>query len=340
MKFHQEGLMPIDSGAYRDLNEVHIARSLAIFLVVVLHASGAYFLIFSDSWNIITTYSSFTRQCIGLFFIITGYLYYPKDIEVSSHLIKGFNKLFVPFVFWWLFYFSYNSYYNGLKITSLFQPSEVHLWFMYAYICMYIFLPIISTPLKKLPSYYIILIIAMLFYVHSLVPYIHRTMFSLTWLKLDFISENGIYILVGAILRRYRDRISTVNWFIYFMLIIFFSVATVLATIWWSSKVGKPEQLFFKNTAPFVFASAIFTFMFCIAVKDRVSGHMLGFIRTISNLSFGIYFVHFIFVREIKLGYSTVNAWYMIPALSIIYFSISVLICYVLSKNKITRSLI
>lgn len=340
MRLHQEGLMPIDSEAHRDLNEVHIARSLAIFLVLMLHASGAYFLKFNDSWSIITTYSSFTRQCIGVFFIITGYLYYSKEIDVTRHLTKGFHKLFVPFVFWWLFYFSYNSHYNGLKITSLFQPSEVHLWFMYAYICMYMFLPIISNPLKKLPSYYIILMIAMLFYVQSLVPYIHRTMFSLTWLKLDFITENGVYILVGAMLRRYRGEISKVNWLIYFLFIIFFSAATVLATIWWSYKVGRPEQLFFKNTAPFVFASAIFTFMFCIAMKDRISGYMLDFVRAISNISFGIYFIHFIFVREITLGYSPTNAWYMIPVLTIIYFSISALICYVLSKNKITRSLI
>lgn len=323
-----------------ELNEVHIARSLAIFLVVMLHASGAYFLAFSDSWNTITTYSSFTRQCIGLFFIITGYLYYKKEIEASNHLAKGVRKLFIPFMFWWLFYFLYNNHYNGLKISSLFQHSEVHLWFMYTYICMYIFLPIISNPLKNLPSYYILMIIAMLFYVHSLVPYIHRTMFSLTWLKLDFISENGIYILVGAILRRYRDRISTISWIIYFLLVVFFSMATVLATIWWSSKVGRPEQLFFKNTAPFVFASAIFTFMFCISVKDRVSDHVLSFIRTISGLSFGIYFIHFIFVREIKFGYSPVNAWYMIPVLTIIYFAISALICYLLSKNKITKHLI
>ncbi|EKL2573501.1 acyltransferase family protein [Escherichia coli] len=337
MKLRQDGLFPIDSGTKRELNEVHIARSLAIFLVVMLHASGAYFLTFSDSWNLITTYSSFTRQCIGLFFIITGYLYYAKEIDATSHIRKGFINLVVPFSIWWLFYFLYNGYFNNLHVNSIFQPTEVHLWFMYAYICIFMFLPIISNPLKKLPTHYILTIIAMIFYVQSFVPYAHRAFFSLHWLNLDFISENGVYILVGALIRRYKDKIATHSSIIYLFLNILMCFMTAFATYWWSHKMGKPEQLFFKNTAPFVFFSAITTFMFCVSVSNRVSPNLMCLLKKISNVSFGIYFIHFIFVRQLKLGYNIHNAWYMIPTLTLVYFTLSYAICILISKFKISR---
>lgn len=323
-----------------ELNEVHIARSMAIFLVVLLHSSGAFFMQFGDHWWIVNLYSSFSRQCIGLFFLITGYLFYEKNINPTAHLKKGVSRLIIPFIFWWVVYYIYNTEINNKSYNSIFQPSEVHLWFMYAYICIYMFLPIICNSLKHIPTYYILIIVSMLFYSNSIVPVVDKTIMKVTWFDVKLVSENGIYILIGAIIRRYNDKIKKCNAVIPLVIIVMSCLLTSMASSWWSEITGRPEQFFFKNTSPLVLICVISSFTLCMSYSKIISKRLMNLFTSISNVSFGIYFVHFFFVREIRLGYNQENAYFMIPLLTIIYFLMSYCISIIISKIPLLRKVI
>lgn len=318
----------------KEMNEVFIARSVAIFLVVALHASGAFFLWFHDNWTTTVFYSSLTRQCIGMFFIITGYLYYGKDIPVKSHITTGVTKLLIPFIFWWIAYLIYNSLINGAKFKSIFQPSEVHLWFMYSYILIYAFIPLFSKSVEKIPTLYLLALVMALFYAESIVPVTSKLIDGVTWFDYKFISHYGMYILIGFIMRKKRNFIMSINPAILAFAVILGSASTYYLTMRWSVHVGHPDQFFFKNTAPNVVLTAVLTFALCMSISKKLSSGLVGFTKNVANASFGIYFVHFFFVRELRLGYSPENAYYMIPILSILYFVISYIIIVNAKKIK------
>src|SRR3990167_2341660 len=89
---------------------IDIIRSVAIFLVVLLHVSAkfvtAYKNIPIDWWVVSNFYDSFSRQSIPLFLMISGFLIlgsYKSD-QLKIFVRKRFLKVFIPFIIWSIFY--------------------------------------------------------------------------------------------------------------------------------------------------------------------------------------------------------------------------------------------
>ena len=102
-------------------------------------------------WTTSVFYAFLARSALGLFFMISGYLLLSKQSDTFDFLKKRIPKLLIPLVVWGTFYILWHGEYpeDPLKavkfiITAIATGAlEFHLWFLYAFIGFYLFMPIL-----------------------------------------------------------------------------------------------------------------------------------------------------------------------------------------------------
>jgi surface polysaccharide O-acyltransferase-like enzyme len=138
---------------------VDLIRTLAITLVVVLHASNealqntslptAYF------WTG-AVYKTLSLACVPLFIMLSGaLLFQPAKLNepVRVFLKKRLSRIGLAFAFWTGVYIAWGFYITGYPVTldsvgqsvlrSLFTGAYYHFWFLYLIIGLYLITPIL-----------------------------------------------------------------------------------------------------------------------------------------------------------------------------------------------------
>lgn len=144
-----------------------ILRVLAIFMVLLMHAGDPYL------WDPATKtfgaecsfYCALLRPCVPLFIIMSSILLLPLKSDPASFFKRRFTRVLVPFLLWSIIYVflptpgkivfggpenaftdsGMNVYaYNLMMIPFSFTGTNVHFWFIYTIIGLYLFMPIIS----------------------------------------------------------------------------------------------------------------------------------------------------------------------------------------------------
>lgn len=108
-------------------------------------------------WTTGVFYAFLARSALGLFFMISGYLLLPTLADTFIFLKKRLWKLLVPLAFWGTFYYFWRGQVpedtvKALKFigSSLLAGNvEFHLWFLYTFIGIYLFVPILSIFIKN-----------------------------------------------------------------------------------------------------------------------------------------------------------------------------------------------
>lgn len=135
-------------------------------MVLITHASEVFYI--SMMGDLIVTkqhipwvsfFVSAAHACVPLFVVISGYLLLPTTESDESFCGKRLPKLFIPFILWSLIYLSLPFLWGGidvgfaksqlLRMTYNFSWASGHLWFIYMFIGVYLFIPIISPWLKQ-----------------------------------------------------------------------------------------------------------------------------------------------------------------------------------------------
>ncbi|WP_417698524.1 acyltransferase, partial [Psychromonas sp.] len=162
---------------------VDYLRVIAIGMVVFLHSASPLLYKFNqlplDYWLIANVYDSMVRVCVPLFFMVSGFLLLQKQEPLGFYFSKRFKKLLVPIIFWSLFFILWKNIVENGELPKfeqfyslLLKPSYYHLWFLYALIGIYLFVPILrivtnSTDNKLLVYYCLIWFLAV-----SVIPFI------------------------------------------------------------------------------------------------------------------------------------------------------------------------
>src|SRR5690554_6570471 len=127
---------------------IDVARIGACFMVVLLHVAAVEFHEFDDRWWASNFYDSFTRACVPIFLMITGVLLLNRQEDLPAFFRKRYRRILPPLLFWSLFYLGWYSWqgedYGGLwgGIRSMLHgPVAFHLWYLYAIVGIYLFVP-------------------------------------------------------------------------------------------------------------------------------------------------------------------------------------------------------
>ncbi len=326
-----------------------IIRITAAMMVIAMHAP-----IPNDNavgiFN--ATLSYLTTPCIGLFFMISGALLLPIKIDYKNFIRKRFSKILWPTVFWSIFYILCDIVCNRHPINILKAVCSIPfsaqghgvLWFMYTLAGLYLLAPILSSWLLKASrreiEFYLIL-----WAISTCYPILENLLTINTGPTgiLYYISGYVGYFLLGYYMKTYPDAFR-------FRLIIPLCVVSIVAPV-----TCRLLQLNIDFYSTFWYLS-VFVVIMCIVwfkgiykCSESVGGGKFSLqsketIQYISNLAFGIYFVHIFVMRYIlwKCGFIMAIDSYILQTAVVIALTaiISAAICMIISRTYMAEYII
>ncbi|MGQ1787107.1 acyltransferase [Saccharicrinis sp. GN24d3] len=138
-------------------------RFIATIFVIVIHVAAPILSNaqpYSLDWYIAQYFQVISQFCVPIFFMLTGALLIPRDLSFTEFTKKRSKRILVPFIFYSLLYliidigFQLNTatpnYYLIFKnaIIGIVNGTKFHLWFIYALIGVYFFIPFIGKSIR------------------------------------------------------------------------------------------------------------------------------------------------------------------------------------------------
>ncbi|MGW8289404.1 MAG: acyltransferase, partial [Candidatus Bathyarchaeia archaeon] len=138
---------------------VDLIRTVAIVLVIVLHASTETVTVADQMspegvtlWWTTNIYDSLARPAVPLFVMLSGALLLQPaklDEPLGVFFKKRLNRIALPFLFWGIAYFAWRAFVNGETLTAnsilqgvLTGPYN-HFWFLYLLVGLYLLTPVL-----------------------------------------------------------------------------------------------------------------------------------------------------------------------------------------------------
>lgn len=332
-------------------------RFIALLSVIILHvsATGMYFINEMPlyHWLIADFTDSAMRYAAPLFFMISGALLLRGNDKPAEFYKKRFIRIFYPFLFWSLIYtFVVTAYFNfgkGIEISFLeiisnflfykgvFAQSAYHLWYVYIILGIYLITPLLRMLFvnqgRNILIHFIILwliIVLLNTPLFNFDQYVKKCFIFLGYICY-FVS--GYY--VSNLQRVFNSKVKILMWSAMVFLIFFTAIATYLVTI--ESNVLDEE--FFKYQSPNVVLMSVLVFIL-ISNLNIQNGMYLKIRDLVNKYSYGIYLLHALVlwgVEKVGLGWNFLHPVIGIPLGTILTFSISLVVIYLMNKIPFFR---
>lgn len=352
-----------------------VVRFVAMFTVVCCHCTDPFNFYPGTAPNIDeiklwgAIYGALLRPCVPLFVMITGALLLPVRGEVSVLYKKRIPRVLWPFLIWSVIYnlFPWITGLLGIKpeiildffpysgeevmrqslsisldyiaqIPFNFSIVDVHMWYIYLLIGLYLYLPVFSAWVEKASDK------AKLWFLGAwavtlLLPYYNQFVAQYLWgtcswnafgMFYYFAGFNG-YLLLGHYLRNLDWKLGKIlaiglPMFVIGYAVTFFGFRYITALPEYSDEM---LELFFTYCSLNVVMMTIPVFMLCKKVNFRSEGIK----KALANLTlcgFGIYMIHYFFTGPSVLLVRTLGVplGIQIPVASVMAFGVSWLIVW------------
>lgn len=352
-----------------------VVRFVAMFTVVCCHCTDPFNFYPGTAPNIDeiklwgAIYGALLRPCVPLFVMITGALLLPVRGEVSVFYKKRIPRVLWPFLIWSVIYnlFPWITGLLGIKpeiildffpysgeevmrqslsisldyiaqIPFNFSIVDVHMWYIYLLIGLYLYLPVFSAWVEKASDK------AKLWFLGAwavtlLLPYYNQFVAQYLWgtcswnafgMFYYFAGFNG-YLLLGHYLRNLDWKLGKIlaiglPMFVIGYAVTFFGFRYITALPEYSDEM---LELFFTYCSLNVVMMTIPVFMLCKKVNFRSEGIK----KALANLTlcgFGIYMIHYFFTGPSVLLVRTLGVplGIQIPVASAMAFGVSWLIVW------------
>ena len=329
-------------------------RLIACFMVVVLHVSATGISDFSDQWAYFNAYDSFVRTCVPLFLMLSGALLLGREEGVADFYIKRFSRIFPPLIFWSVFYVmvkaAFGGGHSGLMaplLSMLKGPVHFHLWYLYALVGIYLFIPFMSRIYRTTTASEKRVYLAIWFVVACVIPlvtYFYPDIGDLVAVYglSSFVGLSG-FVFLGAYTfdqMRTQPASSVVLDAAGFILC---AVCTALATYWLSLSDGAPNQLFFSYLSPLVAVGAFFGFRLLVVLGARLANYA-NLLKAVSGCTLGVYCLHILVLKASSLVYGRLieghSMLWIIPVLAVSIFLITLAAIFIARLVKPLRHII
>ena len=352
-----------------------VVRFVAMFTVVCCHCTDPFNFYPGTAPNIDeiklwgAIYGALLRPCVPLFVMITGALLLPVRGEVSVFYKKRIPRVLWPVLIWSVIYnlFPWITGLLGIKpeiildffpysgeevmrqslsisldyiaqIPFNFSIVDVHMWYIYLLIGLYLYLPVFSAWVEKASDK------AKLWFLGAwaitlLLPYYNQFVAQYLWgtcswnafgMFYYFAGFNG-YLLLGHYLRNLDWTLGKIlaiglPMFVIGYAVTFFGFRYITALPEYSDEM---LELFFTYCSLNVVMMTIPVFMLC----KKVSFRSEGIKKALANLTlcgFGIYMIHYFFTGPSVLLVRTLGVplGIQIPVASVMAFGVSWLIVW------------
>ncbi len=340
-----------------------LIRVVALVLIILLHAAAFPPPIPTDitpqvmyGWFTADVYSALGHMGVPLFVMLTGFLLLEPskaDEPLKVFFKKRFNRIGLPFIFWSIVYFFWNSYVHNLPLTidsvleSLLSGAYLHLWFLYLLVGLYLVTPLLRVFVKYLDWKRFKYLVA-LWFVGTVVVWFVNVFgpFNFNTALFVFTGWMGYYLL-GVFLQKIKVR----SWILVLAACLGIAGAVFGAYIS-TALVGEKATTFFHESLNFnlIIASVAVYLLLINIPRNRVesrSAKVNKVLGWVGQNTLPIYLMHYIILECFMFGFFgfTLNATVLnpvieIPLLTLLTFGLTALIVYPLKKIPVVKRLI
>ena len=361
---------------------VDLLRVFASYLVILIHYTGlcrARCGITTSSWNIAVLWDALARICVPSFVAISGmfFLNPEKNISISKIYKKYIYRIWKALLFWNIIYtvtdicifnrsnvkIQWNYDFIMSLLHDIIVDGKYHLWYLNMCIGLYICTPFLRaiTENKTATTYYIILVIGVLSpidFILSLIKdyfpddkifdyiikeFVHNIMFFFSF---KYIS----YYILGYYLSQVTIKSKIKLYAIYFIGVLS-SCITYVIKLSLSYKYKKESNSYTENNWSFNIAvMTISTFIFFKHTVNDLLEKLFKrykssktFLKTLSDLSFGCYLIHVLFIeifKSINFKPYLHHTYITIPLFTTIIWILCNICIYYIRKIKILRDFV
>jgi surface polysaccharide O-acyltransferase-like enzyme len=344
---------------------VDLIRTLAIFLVILLHASNETLQMSpvpNGYWWTAVIYKTISLSCVPLFVMLSGsLLLQPRKLEepIRVFLKKRLSRIGLAFAFWTIIYLAWGFFISQQPLTlgniaeatlfGVFSGSYFHFWFLYLIVGLYLVTPILRAIISNGNWNVLRYLILLWFLAVAVVPIIqlagNYTLYNVVFLIIGWIG----YFALGAYLQRVHVR-STL---LYALLALSF-VWTIFGVWLMNYPLAYMEQqnFFFDYLTANVIVGSIALFMLLIKVrpadwpgKNHPAARRL--IEAIGQNTLPIFLLHVIILESLQRGFfgftlsvTTLNPALEIPLIAVVTLFITLGLILLMRKVPILRKLI
>ncbi|MFI3322559.1 MAG: acyltransferase family protein [Rikenellaceae bacterium] len=332
-------------------------RAIACFMVILVHACEFFYVgdigNFSDDeifWaNFI---DSALRACVPIFVMMSSYLLLPLKDELEPFLKKRFTRVLIPFVVWSILYATIPILWGGLdatgvkesllRLTHNFNMASGHLWYIYMFIGIYLFMPIISpwlkTAKKRHIEYFLLLWFLSTFYHYikhltgdefGILGQCYWNEFYTLW----YFSGHLGYVVLAYYIREYLNLTTSKSLMIGLPLFLIGWAITYISFDYFYPSNGDfyTIELGWRFCTPNVAIStfALFIMFKCIKCDNAKVSTVVS---DISKLSYGMYLAHIFMLNFVYSFLSEIsNIPFKIISIAIVTYLLSYLLIKILS---------
>lgn len=292
---------------------VDLLRVIAILSIIAVHVNtlirNYYFTSNKIYYIIITCLDTLTRAGVPLFFMITGFfvLSSNKREKYSIFIEKMFRKMIIPFIVFSLIYYIEIVIDKGLSFSIIdffekFSKNELcyHLWYMYAIIIIYLFLPFEKKLVKNLNKEELIKLMAITYIFGNCLVTINLILNSfnysfLNWFSLPNIVIYNNYVILGYYLNKYEIKNKKKLYILGIIALMIMPIANYFLTK--TNPIVDDSIFTVIHIFSAVYALAVFCFIKEYYDKLKLNKKSKKIILKCSKLSFYMYLIHALIIK-------------------------------------------
>lgn len=329
-------------------------RIAACFMVVVLHIASAGATQLDDNWMSSNIYNSMVRSCVPLFLMLSGALLLHRTESALAFYQKRFVRILPPLLFWSVFYVLWRASMGagpgGLAqaVVAILQgPVYYHLWYLYAIIGIYLFMPFMAKVYQHSGQQEKLAFLGIWLVVSCILPTAAQfnpslANFTHTYELFSFVGFAGYTFLGAYEFERIRENGAThrARDLVGFLVT---GALTALATHYLSVQQNAPSQIFYSYVSPLVVLASIYGFRLLISFGGLLTRHS-KLLAELSGCTLGLYCLHVFVMNRSSIVYGPLieghgMSW-LIPLLSVAVFLLTLLPIYLIRMIKPVRAVI
>jgi len=339
---------------------VDLIRSVALFLVVLLHVSIQSVFIPPQeqitAWVAFDFYNSIARPCVPLFVMLSGYLMLqPSKVNEPLKVFfkKRWARIGLPFIFWGVIYFLWMGLVNNggfapdTMVQSLLNGPYVTFWFLYMLVGLYLLTPFLRVFVAYAREDVMKLLLVVWFIGTGLIPI--AGLFGYNLNNNVFVLPGWIgYFLLGVYLPKLK--IKRRSFRMYSLLVVGFAW-TMVGSLFIEMNPGLQRYFFYDYlTANVIVASvAMFLLLSSVSTKSlqKMPSGVNKLLHIVSENTLPIYLFHMLLVESFQKGMFgftltivSANPLVMTPLLAVIVFFLSLGVIVPLKRVPYVKRLI
>lgn len=316
----------------KEVKYLYNLRVFAIMCVIMLHcmipyvSNPSYYGSKSYFFNLIV--NSIARTGVPLFLMISGALILNDELtnDIKSFYKKRLSKLLIPLFSWNVIYFLFYVKLGKNELDFMSFINEVlnngtayHLWYVYNLLSIYLLAPYLKKIVDNSSIKQLVFLMVLMGFCTTIRPALNN-MVSPVYIYLFEPICNGyfLFFLAGYVL----DKMELSKKALWIFLVL--GAIGIGISLWGNHMNSSINLINFKHNGGYDISSLLLSMAMFILFRSKISfGN--GFIKSISKLSYGMYFIH-VAIIDIIFEYFMIDSS---PIVSEIYlFVISLVVSY------------